>query len=412
MRHLKKIAPSRPGMGFKLPEGNLYYPLVANYYPHHDDFLGTVIDSDEWATDTTLASDGAGAVTFAQSFVTLVSGTATGSTSISRFRSAMTSDANLYNMPFRATFVARTSHSAGSGVAPTGGLDLYFGIRSTDETHLAQFHLDLTTAGSSSCASPVVNMEIRTGSTATNNIASAAANIWNTAASVLRSATGFTALVIEATHKGVWFGYKDDQNDLGPARELFFSKNPLPRHDKNYFLDMRLVANGTAGYTMTAPVNVNIDSVTVEQLAPIASPWFGGMETDVGATQSVILTQAVPTGSAGLVTTGAGIFLGMSITTTATAALDSYIAAYDMSAGSTAAFDHSFNPSAGAKLLWLEQVRAAGSVPSSLSHNGPASFPATGIPFFRGLVVGGVNAVGGASGTSALNALVVFRGQR
>ena len=40
MRHLKKVNPSRPGLGYVLPEGNWYYPLQSNFYPHHDEFIG------------------------------------------------------------------------------------------------------------------------------------------------------------------------------------------------------------------------------------------------------------------------------------------------------------------------------------------------------------------------------------
>jgi hypothetical protein len=410
-RRLKKIGPSRPGLGYVLPEGRWYYPLQSNYYPHHDDFLNTEIDPDEWAIDHVDTANNA-TVTFASSIATLACGTATNALTIVRLRSAMSAAANLYNIPFRVMFVASIDVTSGAGVAPPGGLSVTLGVHTTDEASFARFNFDLTT-GSTTLAAPLVRTEVRAGGTTPGFNQAAAHHLFNTAANVVRSATSMVGYVIEVQHHGTWFGYKDDVHSTTPPRQLSFWRNPALRIDKNYYIDMRLTANGAAGFTQDRPVRLNIDSVTVEQIAPQVAPSYISQEATLGAVQCQMLTGPLASTAAGLATTGAGVFLGVSVTTNVTTGATTYLAVWDASAASTAAYDYSGDAhSAGARLLWIQQTRRDNSAGAEIALEAQNTVPAGGIPFFRGLLVGGSNHLGRAPGAASQNALVVYRRQQ
>ena len=417
MKHLEKAKPGGRGLAYVLPDGPWYYPMVASVLPHHDEFLGTAIDTDEWADASTLATGG-GSVAFAASFVTLDSGTGTASTATLRLRSAMTANANIYTVPFRAMFAARISTTAGAGIAPAdtdaGSLAVYLGVRSTDETHIAQFHFDLTTAGSSSLAAPIVIAEVRSGSTGAGFIASAAHSPFSTTnVELVRTATSVMGYVIEVTHNGTWFGLKDDMSSPEPPRELSFFANPVLRIDKNYFLDARMVSIGTAGgngFTQTAGVQLELDSVTVEQFAYQAMPGIQGEERKQGAVHTLFLATPPASASVALVTSGMGVFLGFQTTSTATATTNTFAAFYDASAASSGCYDYVDAHSGSAKLLWLQQIGYVATTGVAVMPG--TGFPAGGIPFFRGLVAAETDAEANAVGGSTLNIIVSYRNVR
>ena len=412
MRHMKKVGPARPGVGFVLPEGTgWHYPLVANYYPHHDEFLGTTVDADEWATEVT-SNTGASTVTVGSSFITLTGGTATASSTTTRFYSAMSADANIYTIPFRATFVARLSTTAGAGVAPTGGCDFYIGVRNTAQDTIAQFHLDGSTAGSSSLASPFCNVEMRVSSTAAGFIASAGHTIW--ASGQTRTATNPTGFVVEMTHQGTWFGIKRYMDDNAAPQQLSYFSNPVPRPDQKYYLDIRSILDGTAGFTQTGSVVLEFDSITVEQLAPTRPQAFSYIspEADHGAVRSALLVQPLATNAASLATSGAGTLLAVNVGTTASAGITTFIACYDASAVGTAVYDFGNGPSAPAQLLWFQQVAHVSSATVQLDTPLSTPLPAAGIPFFRGLIAAVVDSDANAAGSTAVNISVTYRGYR
>ena len=423
MRRLPKIKPAGRGFSYSLPEtvqgGAVYYPFAASLYYTRDEFAGTTLDAD-WVDVSTLASGGA-APTVASSFLTLATPTATASTSIFRVRSAYTSIAHLYSPPFRVIFDMRIGPATGAGIAPTGGLDAYVGIRDTGETHIAQFHLNLATAGSSSLASPVYNVEIRASSTAAAFIASAAHNLFSTALGVGFTATSVHSLMVEHTGKGIFFGARERRNS--PLfRKLSYFDTPVPRADLQYFLDMQIVADGTAGYTQTDAVQLEIDAVTVEQIAPweveklIESRRFSDVKT-------AFLPLPIATASAGYVAAGPGIFMGLSPLSTATAALETYLSVFDAASGAGSNIYVFGNPigtaagdtllSAASKLLWIMQgaalQSAAGAVAAPVGAGG-SIFPPEGIPFHRGLWISNtVITATATAATVALSAAVSFR---
>ena len=412
MRRNKKIGPARPGIGFVLPEGTgWHYPLIANYYPHHDEFLGTTVDADEWATSTT-SNTGASTVTVASSFLSLTAGTATASTTTTRLYSAMSADAQIYTIPFRATFVARSSATAGAGIAPTGGCDFYMGVRDTAETTIAQFHLDGSTAGSSSLASPFCNVEVRSSSTAAGFIASGGHTIW--ASGQTRTATSPTGFVVEMTHQGTWFGIKRYMNDSSPPQHLSYFANPVPRPDKKYILDVRSVMDGTAGFTQTGSVVLELDSITIEQLAPVQPQANSqlSMQADRGAFHTVLLQQPLASNAASLATSGAGTLMAVNVGSTASAGITTFLSVYDASTQSTAIYDFGNGPSAFAQLIWFQQISHVSSATVQLSTPFATPLPATGIPFFRGLVAAITDVDGTAAGSTAVNVAVTYRSFR
>ena len=410
MKHLEKAKPGGRGLAYVLPDGPWHYPMRASLYPHHDEFLGTAIDADEWANDSSLGTGAPAAISFAASFVTMPTSTATAGTVTQRLRSAITSNANIYTIPFRAMFAARVSNTAGAGVAATGAanLQVMLGVRDTGETHIAQFLLDFTTAGSSSLAAPNMELQVRAGSTGAGFIASAVHNIFSTVGSA-RTATDIHGYVIEMTHRGTWFGIKDDMSSQEAPRMLSFFANPVPRIDLNYFLDARIVANGTAGFTMTAPVVLELDSVDVEQYAYQAVQGIDGIDQKFGSVRTVLMTTPEASNTTGLVTSGMGVFLGFTTTSTGTTMTNTYAAFYDASVGGSGVYDFGTAHSSAAKLIWLTQVSfiATTGVASRVEH-----FPTEGIPFFRGLVAGNVTSLGAAvDAASAISLVIVYRGQ-
>jgi hypothetical protein len=404
MRHLEKVASRRPGWGYVSPRGQgQYSEMKASVYFHRDDMLDASLDVDEWVSSV----GGTSTITVTSGVATLHGSTATGGTITSRIFSAMSAGmANVFNVPFRVNFVARISATAGAGVAPTGGLDFYLGVRDTGDTHIARFHLDGTTAGSSSCASPVVNTEIRAGSSAAGYIASAAFNPFTTAADAVRTATAWTGYSIEVTHRGTYFGVSQYPDTNVPPQLLKLHAGPNPRLDKNYYLDMRMVADGTAGYTQTAGLDFEISRVEVEQLTPQEGDYDGFR---YGPPRTLFGVQARPSASL-LATTGAGVFLGFGVTSTATAGTNLFVAAFDASAASSALVDHGAGASASARMLWIDQVRIENSAAGNAALKA-SIFPTEGVPFYRGLVVGSVNASGGQGGSSACNVVAVWKGQ-
>ena len=410
MKRLEKVKPGGRGLAYVLPDGPWHYPMQASLYPHHDEFLGTAIDADEWATDSSVGTGAPAAISFAASFVTLPTSTATAGTVTQRLRSAYTSNANIYTVPFRATFAARVATTAGAGVAATGAgnLQVMLGVRDTGATHIAQFLLDFTTAGSSSLAAPNVELQVRSGSTGAGFIASAVHNPFST--TIPRTATTITGYVVEVTHRGTWFGLKEDMQSQEPARLLSFFANPVPRIDLNYFLDARIVADGTAGFTQTAPVVLELDSIDVEQYAYQAERGIAGIANKAGDVRATLLAAPLASNTTGLVTSGAGIFLGFSAMSTATGALaaNGFAAFYDASAGGSVVYDFAAAVSAPAQLLWMQQIGFVGTTATQVA---PVNFPKDGIPFFKGLIGANVTFAATATQTNVMNLAVVWRGQ-
>jgi hypothetical protein len=415
MRRLQFInRPSSPGVGVVLPSvqqgGAGYYPVIGNAYIHLDDFLDTNIDAQEWADGSNLGTSGASPKSVANSFLTMTTSTATGTIATFVTKGSVTSGNNIYNVPFRVLYNARISTTAGAGIAPTGGLDFYLGVRDSAEQHIAQFHIDCSTAGGSSLAAPAVSCETRQGSTAAAFINSAATIIFNSAWN--RTATMVTGFMIEVTHRGVAFALRDPVGN-NPPQLLSYFGSKIPRIDKNYALDMRAIANGTAGYTQSSGVSFEIDNVTVEQFAPEFAPLNPGQDslTLVGGVRSGFVTQALGSAAGSLVTSGSGLFLGYSAGSSATSGGDLFLAVWDASAAGSSVYDFVSTNSATslARLLWYGQlggVSSAGADGSGLAIGG---LPAGGLPFQRGLVVGSVTGAASAVGGSALNVLVVYR---
>lgn len=427
MRRLDKVKPSGKGIAQALPEsvggGKGYYNLVANQMIVYEEFPGTAIsDGDgtpaEWADASTNGTGGAAGVTFSGSMAIMDTSTGTAGTAIQRIRSAISSNTHLYSAPFRVTFWARISCTAGAGISPsnltTGVSCLYakLGIRDTGETHIAQFNLDLSTAGGTSLASPVVNLETRSGSTAAAFINSAAHIVFSTSTiGMNRTATSLTGYSIEITHRGVSFGVQDDRNAVQPPQLLSHFGNAVPALNKAYFIDASITADGTGGYTQTDGVQLEIDSIVIEQLTPEVKSMREGLEGMArdGGIRALLSVQALP--SATLVTAGAGLFHGVGWSTSATAGADVYYAAYDASAAGSSVYDFSALPSTGARLIWYAQLMNNGSAGSDAALTGNVN-PPVPLPFYRGLVVGAVALAGTSAGSTAVNVCTVFSSQR
>ena len=411
MRRLDKVKGSGNPLGVTFPQtqgigGRGYATMQATVYPHYDDFLDITNDTDEWAPATSLGTGGA-TITFASSFAVLSIGTGTAATVTLDMNGAQSAGNNIYNIPFRATFFARISTSAGAGVAPTGGLNVYMGMRDTGQTHIVQYRLALATAGGSSLANPVVNAELRQGSTNTAFISSASVNLFNSAAG--RTCTSLTGYSVEVTHRSVTYSVIDDPHTQEEGRVIaHFNKSP--RIDYNYVPFFSIVGDGTGGYTQTASVYLEMDAVRIEQFSHTTEPLGIGPETSSQKTVNALLVaQALGSASGSLVTSGAGVFLGYGVGSTGTTGADLFFAAWDSSAAGSTVYDYSNNASAGARLLWYAQVQAASSAGADAFGGVSAFFPPEGIPFHRGLVVGSVTGPGSAVGSSALNALVNWR---
>lgn len=411
MRRLSKVKGSGNPLGVIFPQtqgigAQGYASMMGSVYPHFDDFPGTVNDADEWAPQTSLGTGGA-TITFASSMAVLSAGTATAASVNLYLKGAQTAGNNIYNVPFRATFFARISTSAGAGVAPTGGLNVYMGVMDTGETHIARYNLNFATAGSSSLASPVINMETRAGSTAAAFINSSAVNVFNTAVS--RTATSITGYTVEVTHRGVTFAIVDGQNTVVEGRTFSYTGGKVPRIDLNYIPFFSIVPDGTAGYTQTASVYLEVDAVRVEQFSHYAQPHVMGPEEIVQ--QSIftyMATQVLGSATTGLATTGPGKVIGFGLGSTATAGLDLYVAMWDASANGSSVYDFSNNASAAARLIWYQQVLNQNS--AGVDQFGQmGNWPVEGIPFYRGLVIGTVAAAGTSVGNSALNIAVTYK---
>jgi len=415
MRRLQFInKPSSPGSGIVLPNvqqgGAGYYPITANAYIHLDDFLDTNIDASEWADGSALGTSGASAKSVANSFLTMTTSTATGTIAQFVTKGSYTSGNNVYNVPFRVLFNARLSVTAGAGIAPTGGLDFYLGVRDSANQHMAQFHVDCSTAGGSSLAAPLVNCETRQGSTAAAFINSAANIIFNSAWN--RTATMVTGFMLEVTHRGVGFALRDPVGNSPPQLLQYFG-GKVPRIDKNYALDIRFISNGTAGYTQSAGVSLEIDNVTVEQFAPNFHPLNAGTDALVhlGGIRTGLVVGAQGSAAGSLVTSGSGLLLAYNAGSSATAAADLFLAIWDASAGGSSVYDFvtTNTATALARLIWYAQIGGINSAAGEGASPGLGGIPAGGIPFQRGLVVGSVTHSAAALGVTALNAFVVYR---
>lgn len=400
MRSLRKVSSQR-NLGVPLPgQGSMVAQLRGNVYWHTDDFHGSALDADEWASQ----ADGLSSVSVANGVVTLKSSTATASTIVTRFFSAASADGNLYQVPFRVSWSSRIYASAGAGVAPTGGLNFFMEVKDTGGTHIARFRLDGTTAGGPTLASPVVRCEVQAGSTASGSFASTAYNPFTTAAGGVFTATSFTEYVLEVTHEGVWFGFNRDPSSSDPPRMIKFFRSPVPRHDLLYMINTRIETNGTAGFTQSAPVYMDVDYIKVEQFLPhVPSVSFQGSPDAPGDWRTGIVSSPNPSAGSGLVVSGAGMLMGMAATTTASAAANLYYAAYDASAASSAVYSYGAAASSLSHLLWISQHMSVGGQVTN------AAFPEGGIPFKKGLVVASVNQDGSSVGSSALTIHVVYR---
>jgi hypothetical protein len=339
----------------------------------------------------------------------LQSGTATAASLTLDMRGAQSAGNNIYNIPFRATFFARVSTSAGAGISHTSGaLTAVFGMRDSAETHVAQIVLYLATAGSSSLASPVLEMQTRQGSTAAAFINSAAANIFNSAVS--RTATSLIGYTVEVTHRGTTFAVQDTQDTTDEGRVIGYFGRKVPRIDLNYIPYFALITSTTGtGFTQTAPVYLEVDAVRVEQFSHIANPSPFHSEELVQQSTFCYLAQPLGSAAAGLVTTGAGRLIGYGAGSTGTAGLDLFVAFWDASAANSAVYDFSNNASAAARIVWYQQVQAANSGGGDQFGAMGGAFPSKGIPFYRGLVMGSVSALATAAGNSALNVSAVYQ---
>jgi hypothetical protein len=385
-----------------------YYAINSNVYVTSDDFLDTALDTDWTAGDTSLGTGGGAQPTVGSNFLSMIVPTSTAGTTSIRVRSAITADAHIYNIPFRVAFDVRFSVTAGAGIAPTGGLQAYVGIQDTGDTHIARFEFDLTTAGSSSLASPLINLQTRQGSTAAAFINSAAVNIYST--TITRTATVVTSFMIEATHQGIAFGERI-QGGVQPYKLLGYFGTKVPRMDLNYYLNMRIVADGTAGYTQTAGVTMEVDSIRVSQFGPEmkpALPGYGAVAMD-GGERTALLTQALPSASGSLVTSGTGTLVGFSTASTATTGVDLYFAAWDASAAGSVIYDFGVGNSASARLLWYQKVSGDNSAGIDLAVPNAGVFPEGGLKFYRGLVVGSATIAATAVGSSALTVFAYYK---
>ncbi len=419
MKRLLKTRASARGIGISVPsDPSLYIPLGATYVPELEEFYGSALDTDDWSTSDSSYGTGGSTTVVASSCFTIQTGTGTAGTATVIMRSALSAAAHLYSLPVRVKWFMRMFATAGAGVSPTGGLDIYMGLRTTDNTHIAQFHLDGSTAGGSSLASPVVETQVYGSTTGAAFLSSSAFNPFSTAVNRTFTATNIVGYVIEATPKGVWFSLQEDVTSIEAPRLLSHVGSPLIRQDLQYGLDFRAVISGTNGYTSTGAINIDLDQIVIEQITPQADALDSyAPHNRLGSVRTYTNTATFSVSAAGaLVTSGMGVFYTFSVTSTSTTAVNSYIAVFDASAAGSAIYNYSFTGgantlSAASRLMWIQQVNAGGSVPSATVPPVGLGIPAFGIPFYRGLVVGETTANGGAVGNSAFQAVVVYRAQ-
>ncbi len=397
MRHLEFIKPSGRGLGYALPSGQGFYlPLVSNYIPHHDDFLGSSLDSQEWVS----SAGGTAVVSVTSSLATITGSTATAATISVKVLSAMTAKGNLYTVPFRVTYALRLSDL-------TSGQNTFIEVKDTGGTHLAHFHL----SGTAKTVATGLSCAVQAGSTEAAYIATAVLNYFATAG---LTPTAWNAYTIEMTHNGVAFAANTDVQSKEPPRLLQFFRTPLPRLDKVYYLQVRTEV-ASADAVAGTPNTVDVDYVEVEQLAPtVREPFFGQSgEVAQGAVKTYIptATALAPTEPGGMVTSGAGVLLAVCPTTTATAGSSLYLAAYDSSGTGSAVYNFlrgSGLSTAISRLLWLQQVNIGATGGGGMAQ---ATFPKDGIPFYRGLVIGDVAAGAAAVGASAITWLAVYKSE-
>lgn len=125
--------------------------------------------------------------------------------------------------------------------------------------------------------------------------------------------------------------------------------------------------------------------------------------------KSVFKQDPRATAATGLVTSGAGIFYGLSVTNTAVLGTAQYVSVYDASAVSSSIYSYSSQslPTAANRLLWVQQVNAGGSTDGS--RPAVPMNPPVGIHFFHGLVVGMTNFTGTAGAATALGVCATYR---
>lgn len=404
-RHLQLIKPSGRGLGYALPSGQgQYLPLVSNYIPHHDDFLGAALDSQEWVSSA--GSVGTAVISVTGSYATITGSTATAQTIAAFIQSAMTARGNMYTVPFRVTVAARQSDL-------TSGQLTFIEVRDTGNTHLARFCLN----GTAKTVATGLSYEVQAGSTAAAYVSSGALNFFATAGAF--TVTAFTGYTIEMLHDrvsfyAVPFGVSGGSVANAQAPQLLKTvTSPLPRIDKNYYIQVQTTVASSATVAGT-PNTVDLDWVNVEQFAPEIAPPSLEERVDRSAIKAYSVSTANFSASAagGLVTSGPGVFLGWTYTTTAaTASAALYIAAYDAATAGSGVYDFAQNSglsTAQSRLLWIQQIQAAATGGNSLS---PPIFPAGGIPFYKGLIVGDVTIHGTAVGASAVCITVIYKNE-
>lgn len=386
MRRLQKTKPSGRGLGIALPltQGH-YYPMAGNMYWHRDDFLGAALDTDEWST--TISGTATITVTSGLATITGSTGGTAGVTYSAKFNTLESGAQNMfYTVPFRVDFLARlqTLNSA---------INSYFRVRDTGGTHLADFQF----IASSLTSTTIVNARTRAGSTAAGYINSAALAFFATAG---LSVSAYNHYVIEMNHRGVWFGLNPEADSSEPPKMLKFFGTNLPRHDLNYVIEVKQ-DYASADAAVDAAQIIDVDSITVEQLAPmVPTERNGESPRDISSqTRSLLLFQAMVSNAASLATTGAGVFLGFSYADSAVnSVISDCIAAYDSSSG-VASFVG--GDTATSRLIWLQNTvaQATASGGQAVAFGG-RHFPAAGIPFYRGLQIGTTGLLSSAGGGS------------
>lgn len=404
MKRLQKTKPSGRGIGIALPlAGGTYYPMVGNMYWHHDDFLGATLDTDEWVSSAGFSSTGVTAttatITVTGGLATITGSTATAGTLATRFYTIETGNQNVfYTIPFRVDVLMRID-------SLTSGQNARIRVRDTGATHFAEFHFSATAIADGPNA---LTARTNAGSTAAGYINSAAVSFFATANAGI---SAYNHYIIELGHRGVWFGINPEADSNEPPRMLKFFGTNLPRHDLNYVVEIRQdVASGdtVAGTRQT----IDVDSISVEQLAPAVQQERAGQMpgNDLGSTRSLALFQSMVSNAISLATTGAGVFLGFSYATSAVnAGVSDVIAAYDASAAGVSFIG---GDTATSRLIWLQNVIQQGTATAQLGSFSQPQFPANGIPFYRGLVIGtsGLFPSAGAGSTS-ITVVPVWRSQ-
>jgi hypothetical protein len=131
-----------------------------------------------------------------------------------------------------------------------------------------------------------------------------------------------------------------------------------------------------------------------------------------GSVRTVQAVQSLATNAISLITTGAGLFIGWSATTSATTGADVYMTAYDASATGTNVYDFSVTglPSAGSRVLWVSQVQMDNSAGVDVGR--AILNPPQPLPFHRGLLVAATTLNSTAAGSTGVNIVAVFQSQK